>query len=120
MRASRPCERACVGSPPTIGRWTSSASWLQNKGAGVGRKFEGDYYTPPEVPDLNPLMPPGSTVPTWPGAGPGRDFSGALPNPDDPYLGTADEPQFQNATVYTATILVGWEGDQLEFDSITG
>jgi iron complex outermembrane receptor protein len=96
-------------------------SWRRSKVNGAGSKFEGPYYTPPEVPDaLDALLPGTNTVPTWPGAGPGNDYTGALPNPFSNYEGTANEPSRQDSTVYTATLLVAWEASQFKLDSITG
>jgi iron complex outermembrane receptor protein len=97
--------------------------WLLTDDAGSGRKFDGDYFTPDNVPDGFVYGATGDieqSVPAWPGAGPGHDFTGALPNPDDPYRGTADEESDQNAKVWTATVLVGWEADRFKLDSITG
>jgi len=81
-------------------------SWLRLNESGSGQKFDGDYETPPDN--------------VWMGAGPGFDFTGALPNPDSPYRGTADEHQSQDSDVWTATALVRWQADQFELDSITG
>jgi iron complex outermembrane receptor protein len=81
-------------------------SWLGVDDAANGRKFEGDY-----------VNPPGSA---WVGSGPGMDFTGALPNPDSPYKGTANDRQRQNSDVGTVTLLVGWQADHFKLDSISG
>ncbi len=81
-------------------------SWLRSDSAGAGRKFQGQYSTPP---GNRPV-----------GAGAGVNYTGALPNPSDPYQGTADEPQRSDSTVYTATLLVGWQAENFKFDSLTG
>jgi iron complex outermembrane receptor protein len=81
-------------------------SWLRSNGAGAGRKFAGEFAAPATDP-INIV-----------GAGPGIDFTGALPNPSNPYKGTSNEPQRSDATVWTATMLIAWEADDFTLDSI--
>jgi iron complex outermembrane receptor protein len=83
-------------------------SWLRANGAGAGRKFEGDFE-PATPPAFNSVA-----------AGAGIDYTGALPNPNSVYKGTANEPQRSDSTVWSATLLVAWEADDFIFDSITG
>jgi hypothetical protein len=109
-------------------RWTPTddvtvdviGSYFRTKGAGPAPKFEGDFcqYQAEGSPICAPRPTPLAI--SWPGAGPGSDFTGAIPNPDNPYLGTANEPQRMESTVYTATVLVEWARDNWKFDSITG
>jgi iron complex outermembrane receptor protein len=81
-------------------------SWLRSDGSGGGVKFQGNYETPPP--------------PNFEGSGAGYDFTGALRNPNDPYRGSADEPQRSDTTVYTASLLVAWEAEDFKLDSISG
>jgi len=81
-------------------------SWVRSNGSGAGQKFSGDYTTPPGN--------------RWAGAGAGIDFTGADANPNDPYKGTADEPQRSDSTVWTASLLINWELDDFAIDSISG
>ncbi|MEO1934041.1 MAG: TonB-dependent receptor [Myxococcales bacterium] len=85
--------------------------WVRSNGAGPSAKFEGEFFTP---------VSPDPTVPLTLGAGPGNDYTGALPNPNDPYKGTANEPNRSDSTVWTATMLVAWEAELFKLDSITG
>jgi iron complex outermembrane receptor protein len=87
-------------------------SWFRTDDNGPGQKFDGPYFTP-----TSNTVPQGNL---WPGAGPGYDFDGALPNPADPYRGTANEPQRSDSTVWTATFLAAWQADRFRVDSITG
>jgi iron complex outermembrane receptor protein len=97
-----------------IGGYTSS------KQNGAGLKFEGDFSN-----GAYWLFPPGNpagTVPTaGAGGGNGLDYTGALPNPASPYEGTANEPQFNNSTVWTVTAIVDWQViEDAKLTSITG
>ncbi len=83
-------------------------SWLRSNGAGAGRKFDGEFAAP-NTPLFNVV-----------GAGPGIDYAGALPNPNSPYKGTSNEPQRSDITVWTATLLIDWEAENFNLDSITG
>ena len=79
--------------------------YLDNNGSGI--KFSGPYTTPPE-----PFL--------GLGFGFGLDYQGAEANPNDPYKGTANEPQHQRGTVWTATLIGEWERDDWRLVSTTG
>jgi len=81
-------------------------SFLSQTGAGQTPKFSGPFFSP------------GGFVPA--GAGPGADYTGALPNPDNPYRGTSDTRSHVDTTLFTSTLLVDWEGDAVKLQSITG
>ena len=87
------------------------ASWLRSNGAGGARKLDGEF-APPSGPGTTPLTPIA--------AGPGIDYTGADPNPSSDYKGSANEPQRSDATVWTATLLIEWESEDFDINSITG
>ena len=80
-------------------------SFLSTHGAGQAPKFGG------------PFVNPGGVLSA--GFGPGADYTGAIPNPDNPYRGTSDTHSDSESTVYTATLLVDWEGDATKVQSIS-
>jgi iron complex outermembrane receptor protein len=79
--------------------------YVDNDGPGI--KFFGEYETP-ALPAMGI------------GFGGGLDYSGALPNPGDPYKGTADENQHQRSTVWTGTLIADWQQGDFAFRSTTG
>jgi outer membrane receptor protein involved in Fe transport len=81
---------------------------------GPGTKFSGGYLPLPAQPD-GPALPAGGI-----GFGGGLDYTGALPNPGDPYKGTADEEQFQRSTVWTGTLIADWRLEDFAVTSTTG
>lgn len=81
-------------------------SYFRSDGDGVLPVFDGDYFSP----QLDRAA----------GSGPGADFTGAVPNPSSPYRAANNEPQRSDQTVYTATMLINWENDDVSIDSITG
>ncbi len=81
-------------------------SYYRDDGAGPLPKFEGEFVSAPAVPSA--------------GAGPGRNFDGALPNPGNPYRGTEDERSNLDSTGQTATLLVAWEPADVKVDWISG
>ena len=81
-------------------------TYFRSDGDGVLPVFDGDYFSPP--------------IDYSAGSGPGTDYTGAIPNPTNPYRANNDEPQRSDRTVYTATLLVEWTGESLSLESITG
>lgn len=79
---------------------------LDSGGAGQAPKFAGPFFSPGRVIEA--------------GIGPGSNYTGALPNPSNPYRGTSDERNDSEAKVYTATLRVDWEGTNVQLQSITG
>ena len=93
--------------------------YLDNNGSGI--KFSGPYTTPP-APFLGM------------GFGYGLDYESKAPplfrppepsepaeaNPADPYRGTANEPQHQRATVWTASLIGEWQRDDWRLVSTSG
>lgn len=87
------------------------ASWLRSTGAGGARKLDGEFVAP-----SGPGYEPFESI----AAGTGIDYAGADPNPSSVYKGSANEPQRSDATVWTATLLMEWEAEDFNIDSITG
>ncbi len=87
------------------------ASWLRSNGAGGARKLDGEFVAP-----SGPGYMPFDSI----AAGPGIDYTGADPNPSSDYKGSANEPQRQDVTVWTATLLIEWESEDFNINSITG
>ena len=96
-------------------------SYFHTAGNGPGIKFSGPYFSPPSL--FRGL-----------GFGFGLDYEGtapqlfaparprdvAEPNPDNPYEGTANEPQSQRGKVWTATLIGEWLQDDWRLVSTTG
>ena len=78
----------------------------RSNNAGGSPKFEGDFISAPD---------PQST-----GVQAGSNFDGALPNPTNPYRSTADERQDSKASIYSLTLIAGWQADSFKLDSFTG
>jgi iron complex outermembrane receptor protein len=105
--------RASLRWLPTPGMtWDLIGSYQRLDNNGPGIKFFGDYLTPAGEPQ----------DPFYAGDGfdRGLDYRGALPNPRDPYEGTADEEQFQEANVWTATLIGDWRLEDMTLTSTTG
>jgi len=99
-----------VGSFRASLRWLPSdeltidliGGYLRQKSNGPGIKFFGPYVNGKR------------------GYSGGHDYTGARPNPSDEYQGTADEPQNQNARVWTATLIAEWSPKSFQIVSTTG